>query len=575
MLKYTKRLTGLAVGATLLTLTGLGATSASAYAPEATPVVPAVSQSSCNKSPCILYPKSVQLPNGRMLMAYEDSTGAVVGQDVPIYKSDDNGDTWQKLTDLGSPASRSSSSTYAGLTSNWTNPYFFVLTEDLGSYKKGTVLLSTVASSGKANSNDRLNSAIVLWASTDSGATWQLASKVAASPTQYQGVTGETVWQDPVWEPFIMQRNGKLVVFYSDERDALSVDATTGVVQFDPADASSPDSNGQILVHTTWDGVNAWTAPVVDVTGLTEVKDGKARLGGGRPGMTNIVPTTDGKWLLTYEWWAGGDNVRYKIADDPLNFRSVGGAEGTGISALPVPAGQNRLAQGGSPVITTRPDGSIVYNAANSGSVWVNESGRSDGVWKEYQTPVAAGYSRNLQYVPATGRIQILQAPWGTGPVTAGQVDLGKSAGTYYTLVNRATGEILSTEADKAQDSNLTGNTADIITWADNPSNATQRWHAVQKGSAVTFLNKAGGRALGIWQGNASAGARITQWVDDDSSDKKWNLVATSDGFVRIQSSKNTSLYMTAASARGAVALQTQLPASNDDLQEWKLVPSN
>lgn len=575
MSKHRKRLTGLAAGIAALVLTGLGAQGAAAYAPAANPVVPAVSPSSCNKSPCILYPKSVQLPSGRLLMAYEESTGAVVGQDMPIYKSDDNGDTWQKLTDIGSPASRSNASPYAGLTSNWTNPYFYVLPEDLGAYKKGTVLLSTVASSGQSGSNDRLHSAIILWASTDSGATWHLATKVAASPTQYTGVQGDTVWQDPVWEPYLMMRNGRLVVFYSDERDALSVDPSTGVVQFDPNDANSADSGGQILAHTTWDGVNAWTAPVVDVTGLTEVKDGKARLGGGRPGMTNIVPTTDGKWLLTYEYWAGGDNVRYKIADDPLNFRSVGGAEGAGISSLPVAAGANTLAQGGSPVLINRPDGALVYNAAGSGSVWVNESGRSDGVWKEYQTPVAAGYSRNLQYVSATGRIQILQAPWGTGPVTAGQVDLGTSAGTYYTPVNRATGEILSTDADKTQDANLTGNQPDIITWADNPANTTQRWHAVQKGNSVTFLNKAGGRALGIWEGNASAGSRIAQWVDDDASDKRWNLVPTSDGYVRIQSVKNTSLYMTASGARTPVALQSQLPSSSDDAQEWKLVASN
>lgn len=575
MSKHRKLITGLAATLAMLTISGFAASGAAAYAPAANVVVPAVSQASCNKSPCILYPKSVQLPSGRLLMAYEESTGPVVGQDLPIYKSDDNGDTWQKLTDIGSPASQSNAAQYAGLTSNWTNPYFFVLPEDLGSYKKGTVLLSTVASSGQSGSNDRLRSAIVLWASTDSGATWQLISKVAASPTQYSGTQGDTVWQDPVWEPYLMMRNGRLIVFYSDERDVLGVDSTTGVVQFDPADASSADSGGQILAHTTWDGVGAWTAPVVDVAGVTEVKDGKARLGGGRPGMTNIVPTTDGKWLLTYEYWGGGDNVRYKIVDDPLNFRSVGGAAGTGVSALPVPAGANKLAQGGSPVLITRPDGSIVYNAAGSSSVWVNQSGRSDGVWKEYQTPVAAGYSRSLQYVSATGRIQILQAPWGTGPVTAGQVDLGASAGTYYTLVNRATGEILSTEADKTQDANLTGDQPDIITWGDNPANATQRWHAVQKGNSVTFLNKAGGRALGIWQGNASAGSRIAQWVDDGAVDKRWNLVATSDGYVRIQSAQNTSLYMTAPGSHGAVALQTQLPSTNDDLQEWKLVPSN
>jgi hypothetical protein len=45
------------------------------------------------------------------------------------------------------------------------------------------------------------------------------------------------------------------------------------------------------------------------------------------------------------------------------------------------------------------PDGRIVYNASGSGNVWVNESGLSTGTWKEYQTSIASGYSRQLQYV--------------------------------------------------------------------------------------------------------------------------------------------------------------------------------
>jgi len=36
--------------------------------------------------------------------------------------------------------------------------------------------------------------------------------------------------------------------------------------------------------------------------------------------MTTIVPTTDGRWLLTYENWGGGANVRHRLADDPPKF---------------------------------------------------------------------------------------------------------------------------------------------------------------------------------------------------------------------------------------------------------------
>ncbi|WP_380126670.1 hypothetical protein [Dactylosporangium cerinum] len=100
------------------------------------------------------------------------------------------------------------------------------------------------------------------------------------------------------------------------------------------------------------------------------------------------------------------------------------------------------------------PDGRIVYNAAGSGSVWVNASGSSTGAWLQYQIPVASGYSRNLQYVSGTGRVVIVRAPWGTGPVSFAEVDLGNSAGAYYSLVNRKTGQVLSTDANKTQDAN-------------------------------------------------------------------------------------------------------------------------
>ncbi|MEU5031771.1 hypothetical protein [Streptomyces milbemycinicus] len=96
------------------------------------------------------------------------------------------------------------------------------------------------------------------------------------------------------------------------------------------------------------------------------------------------------------------------------------------------------------------PDGQILYNANGNGSVWVNEPGKSDGTWKEYQMPIAAGYSRALQYVEGTGRVVILQADFGGGgadSVRYAGVDLGRSKGAYITLVNRATGRALSPDA--------------------------------------------------------------------------------------------------------------------------------
>ncbi|MDR6611920.1 RICIN domain-containing protein [Leifsonia sp. 1010] len=560
--------TATAIGA-VFGLSLMSAAGANAYQPSQQDLYQATAPGSCNKSPCVLYPKSAQLPGGRLVAAFEDDESPVVGQTLPLYKSDDLGDTWQKLTDIKPPAALSSSPAYAKYTSNWTNPFFYVLPQDLGTLKAGTLLLADVVSGADIAPNpngngNRQDVAIALYGSTDQGVTWTVKGIIATGPNQAQ---------DPVWEPYLMMYQGKLVAYYSDENDYVGYDATTGVAVLDPNNTTAPDSGGQILAHRTWDGIGAWSAPVVDVAGDTQtLANGKTEIGGGRPGMTNVVPTTDGKWLLTFEYWGGGADVRYKIADDPTRFFADGKPSGDPISSLPV-ATSGPLAQGGSPVLSRFPDGRIAYNAAGSSDVWVNASGSSTGTWKEYRTPVAAGYSRALQYVQGTGRLEILQATWGNGsigPVHYGQVDLGYSAGAYYTIVNRATGQVLSTDANKTQDADFTGDAPDIISWTNAPSNDTQRWHVVTKGSSVTFLNKAGGRSIGIWTGSATAGQRVAQWVDDGATDKLWNLVSTGDGYVRIQSVRNPALYLTGAAWSGTTVANA-VPAG-DHSQEWQLV---
>ncbi|MBB2976927.1 hypothetical protein FHX49_002515 [Microbacterium endophyticum] len=575
---------------------------AAAYQPGPGDLYTAENPQDCNKRPCVLYPKSAQLPSGRIVATFEDSESAVVGQKMPIHVSDDYGTTWRKLTDVPAPAEASSDPQYAKYTSNWTNPYLYVMPETVGDLAAGTLLLANIVSGddqyyneqkaadpnwAPSGDGDRQDLALALYASTDEGQSWSLLNIIAEGGWQggSAGAKGRTSEAntydqvDPIWEPFLMVYEGQLVAYYSDEQDYLSYDATTGIPVIDPDDDTATDSQGQVLLHKTWDGTSAgWSAPVIDVPGYTQdMGNGKTQIGGGRPGMTTVAPTTDGKWMMTFEYFGGGDDTKYKIADDPLEFYKVSEANGTNITALPSAGGA--LARGGSPVLTTFPDGRIVFNASGSGNVWVNESGRSDGTWKAYQTSLPGGYSRNIQYVDGTGRLLVLQAAWAggsIGPVKYSEVDLGHSDGAYYSIQNRATGQIISTDADKTQDVSLTGNREDIITWTNNPVNDTQRWHVTKKGENVTFLNKAGGRSIGIWQGNASVGQRVVQWVDDGGSDKLWNLVPTSDGYYKIQSVKNTEVYMTNAGGGGAVDLRASIDASSDaaadDGQEWMLV---
>jgi hypothetical protein len=572
------------------------APSASAYQPSPSSLYVAENPT-CNKRPCVLYPKSAQLPSGQIVAAFENSQGDPVGQTMPLYKSDDHGTTWQKLTDLKAPAYMTSDPRYAKYTSNWTNPYLYVLPHDVGSLKAGTLLLASVVSGDDyyykerkaadpdwqpTGDGDRKDVSIALYASTDDGATWSFENIIAAGGWQGGGGSNRSAantnrQQDPVWEPHLFARGGKLIAYYSDENEFTGFDTTTGAPALAPDNDTAADPNHQILAHKTWDGTStSWSTPVVDVPGTTVAVNGRNLIGGGRPGMTTLAPTTDGKWLMTYEYWGGGSNVRYRMGDDPLKFHA---AHDDAVSALPVPSGGGRLATGGSPVLSSLPDGRIVYNAAGSGNVWVNESGRSTGTWKEYRTPVPAGYSRNLQYVEGTGRVLILQASWAggsIGPVRYGEVDLGHSDGDYHTLVNRKTGQALSPQSGRTQDADLTGGVADLITNPVSASDDTQRWHLTDRSGKVTLLNKAGGRAAGIWGGTATAGASLAQWVDDGGTDKQWTLVPTSDGYYKLRSVGNSSLYMTGTTAGAAVDVQPAIDASTnasaDDAQEWRPV---
>ena len=549
---------------------------------------------------CAIYPKSAQLPSGRLVASFEKSTvvprtGSADGQTLPVYRSDDHGTTWQPLSEVEAPAYLSKDPRYAKYTSNWTNPYLYVLPQRVGKLKAGTLLLASVVSGDDdyykehkaadpnwtpSNDGDRSDMAIALYSSTDEGDTWKVANVIATGGRQggSAGAIGQNVASantykqvDPLWEPYLMIYKGKLVCYYSDENDYTGFDPATGVPALDPANGTATDSHGQILVHKTWDGSSEkWSAPVVDVAGLTQdMGGGKSEIGGGRPGMTNVVRTTDGRWLLTFEYWGGGANVRYKIADDPLKFFR-GSVTGMGVDSLPVVAGSRPLATGGSPVVIALPDGRLVYNAAGSGNVWVDESGRSDGVWKEYQTTSPAAYSRNLQYVEGTGRIAILNNQ-GTSTLAYAEVDLGHSDGAYYQLVNRRTGQVIGT-GNRTNDANIgNGDVPDVVLEdagsAANPD--TQYWHVVtEPKGGVTLLNKSGGRAAAIWTGNATAGRRIGQWVDN-SPTGSWNLVKTADGYYKLQSVKNTGLYLTGASDGAPLTLQN---AAGDGSQDWKLV---
>ncbi|WP_084717952.1 RICIN domain-containing protein [Streptacidiphilus carbonis] len=579
----------------------VAAAPAHAYSPTPGTIYQLPSGQACLKGlgNCAIYPKAAQLPGGQLVASFELATvpasGTAAHETLPVYRSSDDGTTWQLLSQVQAPAYLSTDPQYAEYTSAWTNPYLYVLPQNVGSLAAGTLVMAAVVSGDDqyyiehkaanpswtpTNDGDRQNLAIALYSSTDQGANWSFVNVITTGGWQggSAGAIGTDVSNantyhqvDPVWEPYLMVYKGQLVAYYSDENDYTGYNTSTGAPTVDPANATATDSQGQILAHRTWNGSanSSWSSPVVDVAGTTvAMGGGKNEIGGGRPGMANIVQTSDGKWMLTFEYWGGGDNVRYKVAGDPLHFYSVGGTSGTGISGLPVTTGSSALSQGGSPVLVRLPDGRLVYNAGGSGSVWMNPTGSSTGTWTQYQTTVPAGYSRNLTYDTATGRVVIL-ANRGTSTIINADVDLGHSAGIYHRIVNKLTGQVIGTH-DNPTDANIGhGNVPDVdLETAGSASNPdTQYWHVTAKPGGVTLLNKSGGRAAEIWTGNPVAGQQIGQWVDDTASGL-WKLIQLSDGYFQFQSTGNPSLYLTGASAGATLTLQT---ATSDGSQEWQL----
>ena len=548
------------------------------------------SGTACTKaySNCVLYPKAAALPGGRLVSAFEESTvtskGSADGQTIPLYKSDDNGATWQYLTGVQAPAYASSNSAYAKYVSAWTNPYLYVLPQAVGNLASGTLMMAAVVSGDdyyyldqvKANGSytpthdgDRSNTAIALYASTDNGATWSVVNIIAtgswSNGYSYPATEDTYKQNDPVWEPYLMVYDNELVCYYSDENDYSGYNTSTGVLTLYSKNDTAPDADTQVLAHRTWDGLtaDAWSSPVVDVTGTTVTNSsGDTEIGGGRPGMTNVVETSDGEWLMTFEYWGGGNNVRYKISSNPLDFYDVGGTAGTGITSLPVTSGSSALAQGGSPVLMRMPNGRILFNAAGSGAVWTDQSGSSTGAWTEQQTTMPAAYSRSMTYVPATGRVEIIG---GTTTIHYADIDFGNSVGAYYKLVNVGSGKNLGVLGASLLDG------TDAVQWTNNGS-TDQYWHVTSLGNGYDqLLDENSGRALGIWQASTTSGADAVQWVQNASYDQQWQLVAVGSDYEVLNRNSGYALTVSGASTSdGAQLVQQAYTGASSQL--WELV---
>ncbi|KAH7040197.1 exo-1,5-alpha-L-arabinofuranobiosidase [Microdochium trichocladiopsis] len=310
------------------------------------------------RDPQVLYARTAQLPNNDLLLTWENYSPEPPPVYFPVYRSADAGKTWAELSRV----------TDQGLGYGLRyQPALYVLPERIGAFPKGTLLLA-----GSSIPSDLSSTHLDLYASADSGKTWQFVSHVAAG--------GEAIPNNgltPVWEPFLLAHKGKLIYYYSDQRDNAT--------------------HGQKLVHQTSADLETW-GPVVDDVAYPTYTD--------RPGMPTVARLPDGNYIYVYEY-GGGPNpaktdgysfpVFYRLSRDPEAFAS---APHHPIRIPSKAAGGVPFVPDGSPYVVWTPAGgpfgTIVVSSGCCSQVFVNKKLGAEDAWEIVETPEAASYTRSL-----------------------------------------------------------------------------------------------------------------------------------------------------------------------------------
>ncbi len=189
--------------------------------------------------------------NGTLLATHCELNAGLVDHapGYPIYRSSDNGKTWDVITLV--------SDTLTGCNSEW-NPFLFELEKPCGNYPAGTIILAACS----IDPDHSKESHIRLYFSTDGGEDFSQGIVVASAGGLEEGV----------WEPFILQLDdGRLVCYYSDDSD---------------------EKYSQKIVYKTSSDAENWT-DAVDVVATDIFAE--------RPGMPVVTRLGDGSYFMVYE----------------------------------------------------------------------------------------------------------------------------------------------------------------------------------------------------------------------------------------------------------------------------------
>ncbi|KAJ5815649.1 hypothetical protein N7474_007426 [Penicillium riverlandense] len=333
--------------------------------------------------PRTLYARNVELPNGDLLATWENYSPEPPLVYFPIYKSSDSGKTWREFSRVHDQVN------------DWGlryQPFLYYLPERIGNFPAGTLLLA-----GNSIPTNLSYTRIDLYASHDQGLNWEFVSRVA-SGGEAEPDNGLT----PIWEPFLLAHEGRLICYYSDQR----------------ANAT----HGQKLVHQVSADLKHWGAVVNDAEYPTYTD---------RPGMTTVAQLPNGLWIMTYEYGSFFNTsdysfpVYFRLSKNPENFGEVEGQR------IVVNDGTQPAS---SPYVTWTPyggpNGTIIVSCGTLSSVFINQA-LGEGEWTEVSTPEGTSYTRSLRIFEQDPRFLLINGAGVLGgednSVTASVVDLEKA----------------------------------------------------------------------------------------------------------------------------------------------------
>ena len=445
--------------------------------------------------PGALYARAVQTGSGKMYATFEQYTTGV--SSFPIFESTNNGETWTKVGDVRD--------THKGVGMRW-EPQLYELPQAIGNMPAGTLLCA-----GLVLPYNRSFCEIDLYKSNDAGRSWTYVSTIAEGKAAYPG-------NDPVWEPFLMVANNKLICYYSDERD--------------------PAHNQKLVHQTTTDGI-IWNSVVNDVA-LSDSSQ--------RPGMAVVAKMSDGNYIMTYEIVGKPGGAYYKISSDPESWNQTD-------------AGTCFDPSGSGPYCVNL-NGTVILSSGGNSKLYTNNN-NGTGSWAQIDSVIGACYSRCL--VPmSNGRLFVIGAGWngsGLNNVTYGDMSVPTTADTYVKLLNRSTGLCVDGYG-------YTANGSDCNQYASNNS-MNQKWVLEQYGSYYMIRNGATGLYLD-GMARTSNGSVCGQWGNSGSNNQKW-IREVSGSYYKFKI-VTTGLYLDGMGSTANGANLCQWAGSTSNNQQWSVV---